>query len=436
MLHNRLYIILLIILFAGCSKDKTESIFGEKPEDRMAKVLAEYKTTLTTAPSAWRADIFPEDYGGYRFYFMFETNDRVTMYSDLDYETAHLPGPATYRLKAVQRPSLLFDTYSYLHWLADPDPRIFNGVTGQGRSIDFEYSIDTVSADTIQLTGISFNNKMTLVRVSQAEADSVTTYKYADIIEAAGAYTALNPWLYIQSPDGKRLQFIINKDTKTFSLVYIDDANQVRIISTPYYFTLNGFHLKTPVTYNGITFDHVYYDWTKNLFYVFIDGQRVEVQVAPSSVVPAHRLLGVDFSSLIVEPTPMAGWTPAYTIISNNAADAILNGPYNLTLYAIQYQFDVEQQLLNLNVYVLQNGNQYLAQYPFSYTKTADGTFDFTALSFSGNASLIAADMKPMLDYIRNDHFRMDFLIADGYGKLVTMQSVEHADFAFSGYPQ
>ncbi|PSL27502.1 DUF4302 domain-containing protein [Chitinophaga ginsengisoli] len=438
MLHNRLYIILLAILFAGCTKDKTTSLLGEKPEERMEKALAEYKATLTGSTYGWKTVVYPSAGGAYSFYFRFGTNDRVTMYSDVSLDAAGTAKESTYRLKAVQRPSLLFDTYSYLHLLSDPDPNVYNGQTGTGYSVDFEYSIDSVSADTIKLTGISFSTKMVLVKATQAEAEAYAAGNYANLISSMEDYMLQNPWLYLQFSDGKKLQVSVNTFTKTFTLIYIDDANQVQLLSSPYYYTLNGIYLQQPIVYGGKSFHEVFWDNARQVFYVTIDGQRIEVKVALTSVVPMHRLLGVDFSSLIVPPQQMAGWSDSFTTIYSNIATSLVNGPYGLTLYYTEFAFDVSQQVMNVDVYVIQNGSLYLARYPFTYTKTASGVFKFTGQAFQGNASLIATDMKPLLDYIRNDHFTMDFIVdtQGGNGKLGQLKSVEHTDFYFTGFPQ
>ncbi|MBW8686762.1 DUF4302 domain-containing protein [Chitinophaga rhizophila] len=436
MLYNRIYIILLAFFFAACSKDKTESVFGEKPEDRMAQALQEYKTALTGSANGWKTAVYPEDGGGYSFYFKFGANDRVTMQSDINLDAAAESMESSYRLKAVQRPSLLFDTYSYLHLLADPDPNVFGGVTGLGYSIDFEYSIDTVTTDTIKLTGIANNTRMILVRATAAEAAAYTAGSLATLINNAGSYIFSNPWLYLEFSDGIRLQVGINPTTKNFSLVYVDGSGQVQTLTTSFSYTINGIQLKTPVTYNGNTFSELLWDPVKSVFYVTIGDQRVEVKVAASAVVPAHRLLGIEFDGLIVLPQPLPGSSPAYATISANLASSLINGPYGLTLYYTAYVFNVAQQTMDLNIYIVQNNNQYLARYPFTYTKTADGVFNFTGQAFAGNASLIAADAKPLLDYIRNDRFTLDFFNDPQEGKLGQLKSIEHPDFYFTGYPQ
>lgn len=438
MLHNRLYIILLAILFAGCTKDKTTSLFGEKPEERMAKALAEYKAALTGSTYGWKTVVFPAAGGGYSFFFRFGANDRVTMYSDVTLEAAGTAMESTYRLKAVQRPSLLFDTYSYLHLLSDPDPNVYGGETGSGYAVDFEYAIDSVSADTIKLTGISFDTKMILVKATQAEAEAYTAGSYGNLISDMEEYMLQHPWLYLQFADGNRLQVSVNTFTKTFTLIYIDDADEVKLLSSPYYYTLNGIYLQTPITYEGDTFHELFWDSVRQVFYVTIDGQRVEVKVALTSVVPMHRLLGVDFSSLIVPPQQLPGWSASFTTIYAGIATSLINGPYGLTLYYTEFAFDVNQQTMNVDVYVIQNNSLFLARYPFTYTKTADGIFNFTGQAFQGNAAVIATDMMPLLNYIRNDRFTMDFIVdtQGGNGKLGQLKSVEHPDFFFTGFPQ
>ena len=438
MLHNRLYIILLAILFAGCTKDKTTSLFGEKPEERMAKALEEYKATLTGSTYGWKTVVFPAAGGGYSFFFRFGTNDRVTMYSDVTQEAAGTAMESTYRLKAVQRPSLLFDTYNYLHLLSDPDPNVYGGETGSGYAVDFEYAIDSVSADTIKLTGISFDTKMILVKATQAEAEAYAAGSYGNLISDMEEYMLQHPWLYLQFADGNRLQVSVNTFTKTFTLIYIDDADEVKLLSSPYYYTLNGIYLQTPITYEGDTFHELFWDSVRQVFYVTIDGQRVEVKVALTSVVPVHKLLGVDFSSLIVPPQQLPGWSASFTTIYTGIATSLINGPYGLTLYYTEFAFDVNQQIMNVDVYIIQNNSLFLARYPFTYTKTADGVFNFTGQAFQGNATVIATDMMPLLDYIRNDRFTIDFFVdtQGGNGKLGQLKSVEHPDFFFTGFPQ
>lgn len=436
MYYTRLYIILLVLFFAGCTKDKSTSLFGEKPEERMGKVLADYKARLTESTYGWKTAVYPSNGGAYSFFFTFGTDDRMTMYSDVTVAAGGTAKGSTYRLKAVQRPSLLFDTYSYLHLLADPDPAVYGGQIGHGFSIDFEYAIDSAVTDTIKLTGITYGTKMILVKANEAEYNAYTAGQLGEVVSATEDYIQQTPWLYLQFEDGKRLQVSINTYLKTFALTYIDDAGQVQSLTSAYYYTPDGIYLQTPVAYGSNTFHEIFWDDVNQVFYVSVNGVQVTVKVASSPVIPMHELLGIDFTSLIVPPDEIPGWSTDFTSVYKAAATSIRNGPYALTLYYTEFVFNTAESVMNIDVYIIQGNSLYLARYPFTYAKTASGVFKFTGRSYSGNAATIAEDMSPLLDYIRNDRFTMDFYIDAEEGKLGQLKSMENTGFYFTGYMQ
>ncbi|SFW31840.1 DUF4302 domain-containing protein [Chitinophaga sancti] len=424
-----LYLLLLACLL-GCRKEQTKSIFGETPDQRLAKALADYKSRLTGAEYGWKTAVFPAAGGGYSFYFTFDTAGRVNMYGDVTWDAAHTPQNSTYRLKAMQRPSLLFDTYSYLHLLADPDPNVYGGVTGQGYSVDFEYSIDSVANDTIKLTGITYSTKMILVKATKAEHDAYTTGQFGQQLTDIENNLADFPWQYLQFADGKKLQVSINTVAKNFTLIYLDDAGKVQLISTPYYYTTDGLYLQTPITYGTYTFNEAFWDADNQVFYIKVNGSRMDVQVADNSIIPMHLLLGVSFSSIVVPPQAIPGWSTDFTNMWKSIAASLKTGNYRLTLYYTYFTFDPGQQVLKLDVYIIQNNNLYMAEYPYTYTKTAAGVFDFTAQAYQGNAALIATDLAPLRSHLQNDHFTMDFFA----GTLGQLKSVEDQGFYFTGY--
>jgi hypothetical protein len=429
-MRKHIIYLLLLACLLSCRKDKTTSIFGETPDQRMEKALADYKSRLTGAEYGWKTSVFPPAGGGYSFFFTFDTAGRVTMYGDVSSDAAGTPDNSTYRLKAMQRPSLLFDTYSYLHLLSDPDPNVYGGVTGQGYSVDFEYSIDSVADDTIKLTGIAYNTKMILVKATKAEYDAYTSGQFGEQLADIENTIADFPWLYLQFADGKKLQVSINTATKNFTLIYLDDAGKVQLISTAYYYTTTGLYLQTPITYGSYTFNEVFWDADNQVFYVEINGSRVDVQVSDNSIIPMHQLLGVSFTSIVVPPQAIPGWSADFTNMWKSIAASLKSGNYGLTLYYTYFTFDPGQEVLYLDVYIIQNNRLYLAEYPYTYTKTAAGVFDFTEQAYQGNASLIATDMAPLRNHLKNDHFTMDFF----EGTLGQLKSVEDTGFYFTGY--
>src|SRR5574338_1090715 len=142
-----LYIVSLTLFFTACRKD--EAVFDQSPDERINKALGDYQAALVSSPTGWKATVVPGSGGIYHFYFRFNNENRVFMYSDFDTATAKHQKDSSYRLKALQQPTLIFDTYSYLHLLADPDAAVNGGSYGSGLLSDFEFSLDALYADSI-----------------------------------------------------------------------------------------------------------------------------------------------------------------------------------------------------------------------------------------------------------------------------------------------
>src|SRR5215210_3420303 len=134
---------LLIFLFAytailsGCEK-KTDELFDQTPDQRISAVLNDYQTALAQGPG-WKLFVYPQGLvsqdirvGGITYYVKFTNTNRVTMVSDFLVNMATTPKESGFRLKATQRPSLIFDTYSYIHVAADPDPDVSLSPTNDG----------------------------------------------------------------------------------------------------------------------------------------------------------------------------------------------------------------------------------------------------------------------------------------------------------------
>src|SRR5215217_5513761 len=154
MKYTFIYSIFLLAAFSSCKKDDSNA-FEKSPDERVNETLANFQTLLSGAQYGWRAVVYPTAGGAYSFYFKFNDANRVVMYSDFDSASAVTPRESSYRLKALQQPSLIFDTYSYLHLLSDPNENTITvqsdingyrgGALGQGLQSDFEYAIDTAT---------------------------------------------------------------------------------------------------------------------------------------------------------------------------------------------------------------------------------------------------------------------------------------------------
>src|SRR6185312_11809852 len=135
------YAVLMVLIASSCTK-KDDHLFNESPDDRLSKKLGDYQTQLSGASYGWKMVIEPAGGGAYGFYVKFNNENRVQMVSDFDSASAVTLKESSYRLKALQQPSLIFDTYSYIHVLSDPDDGVNGGVFGKGLQSDFEFFFD------------------------------------------------------------------------------------------------------------------------------------------------------------------------------------------------------------------------------------------------------------------------------------------------------
>ena len=104
-----LYLLFLASGFYSC-QNADDSVFEESADVRLNKALASYEKQLVDAPYGWNAVMYPAGGGSYGFYFKFDNKNRVIMYSDFAATSASTAKESSYRLKAMQTPSLIFDT--------------------------------------------------------------------------------------------------------------------------------------------------------------------------------------------------------------------------------------------------------------------------------------------------------------------------------------
>lgn len=240
------YLFLLVLAVAGCKKENDRA-FDTSPDDRVNKVLDTYQKQLETSTYGWVASLRTSEGVDYNFFFRFNNQNRVTMYSDFTAESASIGKESSYRLKALQQVSLLFDTYSYIHVLADPDPEVADGVLGTGYGVDFEFYFDNATKDTINMVGRKHSNTMKLVRATREDLDY-----YGGGNWGKGLFTAnfSNMLYYWKTTVINGVAYQLNADTYSHTITFTSkDANGApRAFTTRYYQTSrNGIILENPL---------------------------------------------------------------------------------------------------------------------------------------------------------------------------------------------
>lgn len=431
-----IYIMFALAISAGCKKNNDQLIDGQKSEQRIIDALNGYSAQLTGSPYGWKAYVYPKDGGGYSFYFNFNQKNRVTMYSDLDDASATTSVESSYLIKAYQIPTLSFDTYNYLHRPADPAVVVPGGTIGWGLHADFEFPFQKSSGDTLKFTGKLFSeNQMVMVKATQAEQTAYNAKGLFDSRSSAIKYFAANPNLYLDFGDGVKVQTAFNYTSKTFSLIWAEAGN---VISKPsaFVFTLNGIFLQKAISYKGNNISEILWDASKKSFYVMIAGKRSDVLVSSTPILPLYLLIGVGYNSITLpDAITYPGWSTDFIARRAAANRNTLNGGYNLRLGKMVFQFNTTDQLLNITVDIFQNATGFTAVFPYSYTRTANGVYKFTAGTVIGNGSLIVNEMAPLTTQrLSSDTFTLDYFVNPNTGAtLGQFKSVEHPDFTFSG---
>jgi hypothetical protein len=241
----------IIAVLSSCQKDDNP-VFDKSVDERVNETLTAYQTQLSGAENGWKALVTTDSGRGatYSFYFKFNDQNRVVMLSDFDSASAVTLKESSYRLKALQQPSLIFDTYSYLHVLSDPDASQNGGVYGAGLFSDFEFYFDSVSTDTIKLVGRYHGSKAVLIRATKEEGDAyvggqfVLFSNYLDKILTYFKRFTIESQLYDIKADPLH---------RTIIFSWLDGSGNLQTFYTTYYNLLNGIVLTRPFVNGGLT---------------------------------------------------------------------------------------------------------------------------------------------------------------------------------------
>jgi hypothetical protein len=241
---SSLIFLFVMLIFAACKKEDN-NVFNESPDQRINEALQKYESALTGSPSGWNATIKTGSGGIYHFHFRFNTSNRVFMYADINLETASTERESSYRLKALQTPALVFDTYSYLHMLADPDASVNGGNFGQGLSSDFEFSLDSLAADSIKLTGRVNGTKLTLIRSTQQDFNAWQNGAWAGALAFENINKIQN---YFKRITIGGIVYEIRADlvARTITLTWVDGTGTLREFTTSYNYSATGVAFVTP----------------------------------------------------------------------------------------------------------------------------------------------------------------------------------------------
>lgn len=418
-IKNIIAIIVCAVLFEACQK-KTDEIFDQSVDQRLSESLSSYQTVLTTAPG-WKFFVYPQGLkssgitvGGFTYYIKFSNTNRATMVSDFATDIAAIPGESGWRLKALQRPSLIFDTYGYMQIAADPDEDISSSPTGTGGygwGTDFNFSFTKAkpTSDTMYLEGNFNNSSAVLMKATSAEMDSAFNKgRLARMINNIFTYTGKYPNIALGNTG---LSFDLNVQLLTLSTL----QSSVIVRNTlGYSYTTYGLHLEKPVTIDAYTFQDIYWDDATGKYYILSGTNKVFLSTPANSIFPAYALIGfgnsyannaLNLSAYNAQPS--TAFATAYTTARANMTAA----GFSTTSASLAFRSATELVLrYNLRI----GTTNYVASYYYPYTRTGNqitlgNVVISTATTTGGNGDFLKTQLAPLYNFFSGKTFTIDY---------------------------
>ena len=277
-MKNIIISVLVISAFLVSCKKEIKPAFDQSPDERLNAALTAYESQLTSAQNGWKGYLTTDSGRGatYSFYFKFNTGNRVVMLSDFDSLSSVTSQESSYRLKALQQPSLIFDTYNYIHVLSDPDPNVNGQVYGAGLLSDFDFYFDSSTTDNVKLIGRVHNSKLTLIKATQAEETSFNNGG----LTAGLSLNKIITYFKRLSIGSKLYDVQINPTTRTVTFSWLDASGNFVTFSTGYYSTAGGIGFTNPLVDGSTTisgFDNITFNQPASTLNLTVGGTAATI---------------------------------------------------------------------------------------------------------------------------------------------------------------
>ncbi|MDH7464328.1 DUF4302 domain-containing protein [Chitinophagaceae bacterium 26-R-25] len=447
--NSILYAVVALMLLSGCKKDYDKSVFEQLPQERTAEMLKDYKTILTSAPYGWQAYVYPGSGNlASTFLFKFDSTNRVVTSCDLAGSTITTPVESSYSLRALQMTTLVFDTYSYLHLLADPDPNVIGGTSGQGLYSDYEFYFMKVSdnKDTIWMEGAQKGMPLTLVKVTDDNRGDVEQgfdqdggKKMADMQTRIQSYLPRAMFFNMKMQDGKQMSLSYAGGSVMYFRYQNDTTGKLVNQGTLFSYTAKGIHFRDTIWYKKYPFtDLIWNQGTNNGFY--IDGIYNNSQISNTPDFPLSSLFGNGFTGLF-QPAgypdqSAAAISASYKDLIKTINDSVNGRGY--TFREMDYLFSPSKKEMTIYVSLGKGGQAFYGTYTYNFALANDGkTYTFTYQKQDPGGENLRYAMNPVLKYFEtgSKQLTLDYYQSDSYGMLGQFKSIDDPNFFFVVIP-
>ena len=428
---------LLAVVTAGCGvvachEEENLTIPIEPSYSDPEVGLAAFRQQLLAAPNGWEASLRPKN-GKIYTLFMTLADAEVTLYADADTTAARTATRTGYTLALSQsiNPSITFADGSNL-------ARIPGG--GKNAGVDQTYSYEYTRNDTVFLQGNQYGDQLRMVKASAEIRAAYEGRQLRNAMKAVTGYISTVHYLYLKPSEDVLIQFAVSTGSRGVYITYLQDG--VKFFGTDYAYSLEGMHFKNPLRVAGNVLQDVAWEESTRELSVLYNGTRVVLQKATIPVIPLHYLLGTDYQPGAAAPSPvlqfLPGWSPKFRTLW--MIDDEKAGDNEYYLYYVAPGLNIKTNTMELYVYYVSQNEYVAGKFQYTYTKTADGVFDFTFVGIDDTlegdrARVIAPWIPNILTVLEDNRFRIEFF--DAYeelgGVIPQFISVDDPDLYFTG---
>ncbi|WP_443936706.1 DUF4302 domain-containing protein [Pedobacter sp. MW01-1-1] len=410
MKNKLIYILLIVAAIISCKKDSGPIL--DNPDTRLNTEMDAQKELLVAQKDGFFATIFPKGGKGFSFYITFSEDGTVDMLGDFSDQTFTQLQKSTYRFKALQKPTLIFDTYNYLHLIADPNKDVNGGKSGAGLISDFEFVYTGNVGDTLKFDGIFNGNKMSMLPLSAEDSKALIDGGFKKMYDDNAAYMKANRFSEIQLPDGTKETLIIDTAGKVISFFSLDKSQSLHTENASFAYGLNKLILSKGISFGDRTFNELIYDAANNKYYIEIAGSRIDVQNPLKPDAPLYALMGFPLGEYLFTGITIQGNLPQYGI--NSPFNAVYNSMVSLfkatkrnVLYTT-FGFGSNNFYVQIT-YSNSSGSSYNAIGTYKVVRNND---EFTISDPIGNSNWgpRADEIKPLADYLLTGPFKIDWV--------------------------
>ena len=422
-----------LLLISSCSKPEVEPLFDKLPEERMLERNAELTGVLLGGENGWKAFLKTSlRGGGYGFYMDFDDQNKVTMVADWDDESAKTPKESTYRVQYISNSTLIFDTYTYITILQDPNNVHNGGTQKEGLQSDIEFEYTKMSGDTVFLTGRKYRNTLYLIKATEAEQQSYSDGVYDGAVnKTKNLFATSFPRIVLDDGgEQKKIEIGISNNSKLISSDYLAQEGSIISSNTGFAFTLDGLYFVDNLVSEGIRFAGLRWKGDDVVVYDVL-GREYAVEQGAEPGIPLDILLGVKYKLQAKLKTINPGMTSKGEDIIKQYVNNLDNrySGYVFNNGTLTLTFDLANRRLTVDGWHNQNGNSgWTTTIVFDYIKDeSTGEYSFTrrtAASGGYVSILMTEEGKPNIqDFLLNNKIKIDYYAADGiaYGRMTSV---------------